>query len=138
MRVRVRFLLQGALLLSALAAAGGAAADGPPAPRVSAAQLFKDGSELLEQKRYDQACPLLEKGLAAPDGHRSETLFHLARCEEERGNIATAAAHYDDYFILVAALSQAEQRVELQRQQEAARRRQRLDPDIPTITLVLP
>jgi hypothetical protein len=119
-----------ALALALLAAALPAAAD-PPSPD---AQLAS-GKDLLKTGQYDAACPMLEASYK--NGHRPEALYDLAVCEEGRGHVATAAVDYNAYFALYDRLSVAEQNEERPRMQDAARRREALEPRIPTIKLIL-
>lgn len=133
MRDRARFLLSTALVLAVVSAALPAAAQDSGQ---LAGELLKTGLAEMAAKRYDKACPLLLKSYRAEQ--RAETLFNLARCEEDRGRVATAAARYDEYFAVVATLTPAEQAAERQRQTEAGGRRPALDAVIPTVKLILP
>jgi hypothetical protein len=109
----------------------------------AAEEMLRRGLVELEAKHtaaarelLDRACPLLNKKYH--DDPRPRTLYDLAICEEARDRYATAAAHYDEYFSILDRLSGDERRVEMTRQADAARRRQAIEPFIPTVVLVLP
>ncbi len=62
--------------------------------KATAVDLFKRGRQLMEGKRYPEACPLFgESYRLDPSGG---TLLNLAYCYEQIGQSATAWAYYQD------------------------------------------
>lgn len=142
-----RALLVSALLASSAAALPGSArADEPPEPdldaevkdslRDSPDALFKSGLRYLEEKKIAEAC------LALRQSYRLDpvpvVLFHLARCEEAAGNVATAVSSYETYLERFDKMSPSEQKAEVDHEEHASARRQALLRVLPTITLQLP
>lgn len=102
----------------------------------SARALFDAGMSDLRAKRYDRACPTLRKSFRVDA--QVETLFAVARCDDEAGRVTTAAAAYDDYLAMHDRLSAGERRPERERVEIAAARRAALEPLIPHVTFRLP
>jgi len=98
--------------------------------------LYKSGMADMEAKRYESACPALRKSFRLDA--KPKTLFHLAECEERAGRVTTAAAIYDDYLTRYDRLSRNEQLEELEREEQASKRREALEKDLPKVTFVLP
>lgn len=126
-------LAAAALAVAVLCPAAPARADEPVR---SPEELLSAGNAELKAGHYDKACKLLEDSYRG--GQSLEALFQLGVCEEGRGNVATAAAHYDDYFVLFDRLSATDKNRELKRAEQVSDRRRKLDPLIPTVRLVLP
>lgn len=62
--------------------------------KAAAVELFKRGRQLMEEKRFSEACPLFaESQRLDPSGG---TLLNLAYCHEQDGHTATAWAYYQD------------------------------------------
>ncbi|MFT3923838.1 MAG: carboxypeptidase-like regulatory domain-containing protein [Myxococcales bacterium] len=71
-----------------------ALAQGQPADRALANDLFQRGRKALLEQRYAEACPLLEESQRLdPAGG---TLLNLALCHENLGQTATAWTEYHD------------------------------------------
>ena len=104
--------LSGALLL--LLEAGSAAAAEDDA---RAKELYKEGRALLRKKAYNQACERLAESQRLVES--TETLSHLASCNEIRGRTATA---WQQYLDLAALAAQAGEKRRQRRAEKKARR----------------
>jgi hypothetical protein len=76
------------------AAVSPARADGGPADRNQADQLFEDGKALYDQGEYRRACEKLEASLAI--ARRGGVLLLQAMCREAEGKYATAERLYEE------------------------------------------
>jgi hypothetical protein len=69
-------------------------AQGDLAPRALAQKLFDEGRALMQQNRFDQACPMLA------ESHRLDpmggTVLNLALCYEKQGKTATAWVTFEE------------------------------------------
>ncbi|HEU4536203.1 MAG TPA: hypothetical protein VFS00_18895 [Polyangiaceae bacterium] len=94
-----------------------------------AVELFKRGRQLMEEKRYGEACPLFaESQRLDPSGG---TLLNLAYCHEQDGHTATAWAYYQDL------LGRARHEGRADRVRFAQARLTTLEPQVPHWTVVL-
>jgi hypothetical protein len=119
--------LGGALLLAALASAGPAGA-ADRAGSETAEELFQRGRRLFDEGRLDQACAALARSDQIEPS--VGTLGLLAACHEKQGRIATAVAEYKETAKRAAAVKD-------ERGKYAADRAAKLDPDVPTLTIVV-
>ncbi|MFT3771624.1 MAG: hypothetical protein QM820_39935 [Minicystis sp.] len=110
-----------------ICALGAPARAANPAAKAQLSQGLAD----MAAKRYDKACPAIEASYKLDPLPR--TLFSLAECEEKRGRIATAWAHYDEYVTLSAKQKKPADHDKAAREQRAL-----LEPQIPQLTLSLP
>jgi len=65
-------------------------------PEAKAEELFNQAVELSEQRKYDEACPLLAESQKLDP--RASTLYALADCEREGGKPASAVEHFKAYL----------------------------------------
>jgi hypothetical protein len=107
-----------ALFTSVLTAAPARAQTDSAAARA----LFSEGRRLMNEERYDEACPKFEESLRLD--HGMGTQFNLAHCWEKLGKTASAWA----LFLDVAAAARASNQ---SRREEAARARaSQLEPKL--------
>lgn len=121
-----------ALFLGALSLAPAARAD----DRDAAKALFDQGVAAMTEKKYDEACPALEKSLAL-DPYPG-TLFALADCEAFRGRAAAAFRRYGEYLEVYAALPRDKQLRQGTREKEATSKRAELEKAVAIATVTLP
>lgn len=112
-----------------LTVAGGVCAD-PEVKRSQAEARFQEGLELLEAKRFPEACSAFEQSLALE--RAIGTLLNLGRCYEATRRPASA------YSVYQAALEEAEKAGDAQRAKLALTRRDEADQHAPRVQLVLP
>lgn len=129
-RLRILPIVAFALALAALP--GQARAD----DKQTAKDLFEQGLSKMEAKRYDEACPAIEKSLTL-DPYPG-TLFTLAECEALRGHAASALRRYDEYLALYATLPKAKQIKQGTREKEARAKKADLERTVARVTLTLP
>jgi hypothetical protein len=98
--------------------------------------LFEQGVQALEAGRYDEACPPIEESYKLDP--RLGALFALAECEAKRGRVATAVARYEDYLTAYSKLPREKKAKQGDRAQVARQQLERLRPELPLLTLVLP
>lgn len=98
--------------------------------------LFHKGVAEMEVGRYGTACPALAESQRLDP--RAGTLFTLAECEAKGGKIATALAHYSDYVGLVSQMAAAESARHRDRAAIAQAQIERLRPQVPHLTIVVP
>jgi hypothetical protein len=130
-RSRFRALLSGASLLIALLKVSGARAAPPADVRAVAEKLYQDAYELTRKGRYAEACPKLEESdrLDPANG----TKFELAQCYEGMGRPASA-------WVLYVTVADADKVTGRNNDREAAARSRAasLEPELPTLTIVVP
>ena len=96
----------------------------------TASALFDEGVALMEQGRYDEACPKLARSNElSPNGG---TLFALAECYELNGQVASAWVTYKEAAIRATAAGKQEA---VQRANEAA---DKLESKLARLTIVVP
>jgi hypothetical protein len=98
-------------------------------------ELFDRGVAAMEARRFDEACPTLERSYKLDA--RPGTLFALADCEGKRGRLATAVERYDQYIALIATLPPDKQRGHADRVKLARNEKAALLPDVPEVTITL-
>ncbi len=121
-----------AFFLAAVALARPAAAD----DKQTAKDLFEQGVAKMEAKKYDDACPAIERSLQL-DPYPG-TLFALAECEALRGRPAAAFKRYGEYLELYASLPRDKQLKQGTREKDARAKRAELDAIVARATLTLP
>jgi hypothetical protein len=118
-----------ALVLVASASPSLALADTDPQSRAAAQALFDDGKVLVDQKKYQEACP---KFL---DSYRLDpaigTKFYLARCYEQIGKLASAWTYYLEVVDEAHAAKSAD------REKFAAERASALKPRLPKLSIAV-
>jgi hypothetical protein len=111
-----------------LLARTGLAAD--PREQQLAQALFDEARQLMEQKRYAEACPKLAESQRLDPG--GGTLLNLAVCHEKEGRLATAQTEFSE------ALSVAVRDARKDREAIARERLAVLEGKIPRIAVVVP
>jgi hypothetical protein len=103
-----------------------------PNPAVTA---FEKGVALLESRRYDEACPLLQRSYQIEP--MPGTLFTLAECENKRGRLATALSRYEEYLALHASLPRDKQLKQGDRPEIARAQKADLEQRAPSLRVLL-
>ncbi len=98
--------------------------------------LFNRGVADMEAGRFDNACPAIAESLRLDP--RPGTLFTLAECEAKWGKIASAITDYTDYLGLVSRMSASEHAAQADREKISREQIEKLRPQLPHLTLVLP
>lgn len=122
-------------------ATGVLADEPPPAPAPSAPAAGPQSAidiALEDQKarNFARACIALKK--AYREDPRPSTLFLLAQCYDQWGQVATAAVLYEDYEAAFDKLSEEDQKAEGDREDVASKRRSELEKRIPKVVLRVP
>ena len=101
-----------------------------------AENLFDKGIELMEQEKYDRACPFIE------ESYRRDpllgALLALADCEYERGHLTTALTRYREYVDRHANLADAARIKQGSRLREAKAKVDELTAAMPSVMVVVP
>ena len=101
----------------------------------AAEALFNKGATEFNAGHYDVACPALDESYRIDP--RPGALFTLAECQNKRGAIATAVARYEEFLRLAAGLPSPQRDRQAERVLIASQQKERLTPDVPTLTLRL-
>ncbi len=100
----------------------------------TAEELYRQGVAEFEKGNYEAACQ------AFADSYRAEplpgALFTLATCEMRAGRLASAAARYQEFLEVVAALPQQQQAVQQERRVVAESERKALLNKLPYLRIV--
>jgi hypothetical protein len=99
----------------------------------SAADLFDRGLNLMEERRYEEGCPLLLESWRIDP--RMGALFTLAACEERWGKIASALAHYSEYLSRFENLPADQQPAQRPRDRMAKEAKDALAGRVPRLTV---
>src|SRR5689334_12224252 len=100
------------------------------------AALFERGLAEMNAGKYESGCPAIAESQRLDP--RAGTLFTLAECEVKWGHIASAVAHYADYLTLFSRMPKDQQERQGQRPKIATSQKAALEPQVPTLTLVVP
>ncbi len=98
--------------------------------------LFDRGIELMQQEKFDRACPYIE------ESYRRDpllgALIALADCEYERGRLASALKWYQEYVGRHDNLADAARQKQGSRLREAMAKVDELENAVPTIKVTVP
>jgi hypothetical protein len=120
-------------LAIALCCSNASAADEDDTER--SAVLFDRGVENMKAKNYDVACSQIAESVRIE--RRPGALYTLARCEDERGRVATAVARYDEFLQFCETLSDGDKAKQALRLTDAKLRHDKLAPSVPYWTITL-
>lgn len=124
---------RGLLVLGALLAPAAALADEPPKPdkaTIKAADAaFEKGKDLLQKKKYAEACAAFEESVQLVPAIGAK--LNVARCYEQWGKTATAYRHYSSAHEMAIAAND-------ERAQQITERMEALDREVPKLTIALP
>lgn len=98
--------------------------------------LFNKGIADMEAGNYESACPALKESNRLDP--RAGTIFALAECEAKWGKLASAVVHYTDYLTAVGFMPPNQRARHRDREAIAQEQIDRLRPQVPQLTLVLP
>jgi hypothetical protein len=118
----------GGVILLTLAADAFAQAQPSPENKVLAESLFRDGKQLMAEKKFEQACRMLAESQRLDPG--GGTLLNLAACHEGQGKTASAWSDYQE------ALSTAKRDGREDRIRAATARIHALEPTLSTLSIV--
>lgn len=122
------FAVTAAAPRSARGAEAAATEAAPSSAQAAAAEkLFYEGRQLMDQKKYAEACPKLEQSLKLDDG--IGTRFNLANCNEQRGLLASAYNGFTEVAAQAKAVGQTE------REQIARKRASALESKVPKLVI---
>ncbi len=124
---------RGLLVLGALFAPVAVLADEPPKPDKAtlkaADSAFERGKDLLQKKKYAEACAAFEESVSLVPAIGAK--LNVARCYEQWGKAATAYRHYASALEMATAAKD-------ERVQQIAERIEELDREVPKLTIALP
>jgi hypothetical protein len=127
MRTSTLLVLPLAGLLLALCTRAGHAQSGDQA---AADQLFREGRQLMEEKKYSEACAKFEASQQM--GPAIGTLLNLAVCHEKEGKIATAWGEF------AQAVAAARREGHKEREEFAKAHLKELEPRLPKLMVKVP
>jgi hypothetical protein len=107
-----------------------------PAPTAAPQSAIDIALEDQKARNFARACIALKK--AYREDPRPSTLFLLAQCYDQWGQVATAAVLYEDYEAAFDKLSEEDQKAEGDREEVASKRRGELEKRIPKVVLKVP
>jgi hypothetical protein len=111
-------------------------ASGAPAQSKNAAQAQYDwGLAEMQASRYASGCPAIAESYKLDP--LPGALFTLAECENKWGKLATALAHYAAYLDAFSRMTAKQKVDQVGRDQLARAQRERLDRDVPRLTVTL-
>jgi hypothetical protein len=102
----------------------------PAAVEATAQELFEQGRTLMEEKRYEEACPKLAESYRLDPG--GGTLLNLAYCNQQLGKLATAWAQFKQ-ALGAARKDDREDRMEI-----ASKHIEELTPQLSRLTIIVP
>lgn len=106
-----------------------ARADGPTDARLAQA-LFEEGRNLMEQKKYADACPKFKESQRLDPG--GGTLLNLAACHAAEGKSATALDEYHEALTIALKDSRRD------REDIARKNIDKLEREVPRVTVLVP
>lgn len=115
---------------ASLTAGSPAWAEESAADKAAADALFAEGRKLLQDKKYDEACPKFAESYKL--SVRLGTLLNLATCHEEQGKTASAWAEFNE------ALALAKRDKDKKREKYAREHADKLEKRLARISFVLP
>lgn len=98
--------------------------------QAAADQLFREGRQLMDEKKYPEACARFEASQQM--GPAIGTLLNLAVCHEAEGRIATAWGEFAQ--VLAAARREGHK----EREEFARTHQKNLEPRLPRLTVLVP
>lgn len=101
-----------------------------------AEELFNKANELSEQRKYDEACPLLAESQKLDP--RPSTLYALADCEREGGKPASAVEHFKAYLKEYEGMKGDVRKRHDQRANSSRSFIKTLEPQIPSLKVSFP
>jgi hypothetical protein len=119
--------------MSVLSNAGWTNAEGPPTD--PARILFEEGVALLNEGKFEKACPKFEQSLAIVE--KATTWFAWADCNDKWDRPANALKAYEAYLIGCEKLPEDKKTAHAERLKQAHKRIEALRPLVASITVVV-